>query len=151
MCIHYNLRPKNFSSGLILLAELAEEYWRDLAAVPASWDPASSIQPVWVCVYIQHQVIKPFCSLENVSSCKKKKLRRRMLKTMEKKSIFIFTGRILLLFCSASSVCKIAIALYRLLFRKIYLWIHDVSKRKCFCLTKRTISFIRISLLTTFR
>ena len=25
------------------------------------------------CVHIQHQLIKPFCSLENVSSCKKKK------------------------------------------------------------------------------
>jgi hypothetical protein len=67
------------------------------------------IAMVWC---IQHQVIKPFCSLENVSSCKKKKQRRRMLKTMEKNPIFVFTGRILLLFCSGSSVCKIDITLY---------------------------------------
>jgi hypothetical protein len=57
-------------------------------------------------------VTKPFCFLENVSSCKKNKQRRRMFKTMEKKHIFIFTGRILLLFCSAGSVCKIDITLY---------------------------------------
>jgi hypothetical protein len=31
---------------------------------------------------------------------------------MEKKPIFIFTGRILLLFWSASSVCKVDITLY---------------------------------------
>jgi hypothetical protein len=40
------------------------------------------------------------------------KQRRRMFETMEKKPIFIFTGRILLLCCSAGSVCKIDIKLY---------------------------------------
>ena len=63
---------------------------------------------------------KPFCSLENVSSCKKKKQRRRMFKTMEKKPIFIFTGRILLLCCSAGSVCKIDITLYIISFLEKY-------------------------------
>ncbi len=43
---------------------------------------------VSVCMCIQHQLIKPFCSLENVSSCKKKKKRRRMLKTREKSLSF---------------------------------------------------------------
>jgi hypothetical protein len=84
--------PKIFSSGLILLAELAEEYRRDLAAVPASWEPGTLPVATSLCEYvcIQHQMIKPFCSLENVSSCKKKKQRRRMLKTMEKrKSLFL--------------------------------------------------------------
>jgi hypothetical protein len=50
------------------------------------------------------------------ATCNKKKQRRRMLKTMEKKPIFIFTDRILLLFCSASSVCKVDITLYILFF-----------------------------------
>jgi hypothetical protein len=45
------------------------------------------------------------------AACKKKK-QRRMLKTMEKKPIFILTDRILLLFCSASFVCKVDITLY---------------------------------------
>jgi hypothetical protein len=63
------------------------------------------------------------CSLENVSSCKKKKQRRRMLITMEKKPIFIFTGRILLLLCSASSVCKIDITLYIVFFLEITAWL----------------------------
>jgi hypothetical protein len=41
--------------------------------------------------------------------------RKKEKKNVEKngeKPIFIFTGRILLLFCSASSVCKIDITLY---------------------------------------
>jgi hypothetical protein len=50
------------------------------------------------------------------ATCNKKKQRRRMLKTMEKKPIFIFTDRILLLFCSQSSVCKVDITLYILSF-----------------------------------
>jgi hypothetical protein len=61
-----------------------------------------------------------FCSLENVSSCKKKKQRRRMFETMEKKPIFIFTGRILLLCCLAGSVCKIDITLYIISFLEKY-------------------------------
>jgi hypothetical protein len=36
------------------------------------------------------------------------------------KPIFIFTGRILLLFCSASSVCKIDITLYIISFLEKY-------------------------------
>jgi hypothetical protein len=40
-----------------------------------------------------------------------------------KKPIFIFTGRILLLFCSASSVCKIDITLYIVSFLEITAWL----------------------------
>jgi hypothetical protein len=54
------------------------------------------------------------------ATCNKKKQRRRMLKTMEKKPIFIFTDRILLLFCSQSSVCKIDITLYIISFLEKY-------------------------------
>jgi hypothetical protein len=65
-------------------------------------------------VCVQHQVIKPFCSLENVSFCnlQEEKTEKKNVETMEKKPIFIFTDRILLLFCSASSVCKVDIKLY---------------------------------------
>jgi hypothetical protein len=44
------------------------------------------------------------------------------------KPIFIFTGRILLLFCSASSVCKVDITLYIVSFLEITAWLcHRLS------------------------
>jgi hypothetical protein len=82
------LRPNFFSSGRFFLAELAQESWQDLAAVP--YGSQLEIDCVSECVHIQHQLIKPFCSLENVSSCKMKKKRRRMLKKKEKSlSLFL--------------------------------------------------------------
>jgi hypothetical protein len=94
-----------------LLAELAEEYWRDLSAVPASLDPASSNQPVWVCVYTAsgHQalLLSRKCQL-----LQEEKTEKKNVENNGEKPIFIFTGRILLLFCTASFVCKIDITLY---------------------------------------
>jgi hypothetical protein len=40
------------------------------------------------------------------------KTEKKNVENNGEKPIFIFTGRILLLFCSASSVCKIDITLY---------------------------------------
>jgi hypothetical protein len=65
-------------------------------------------------------VTKPFCSLENVSSCKKKKREEECVENQGEKHIFIFTGRILLLFCPAGSVCKIDITLYIISFLEKY-------------------------------
>jgi hypothetical protein len=43
------LRPNFFSSGRILLAELAQESWRDLAAVDTSsvaWEPSNCVHVI---------------------------------------------------------------------------------------------------------
>ena len=90
-----------------------------------SWQHCGSLQqPVATrlceCVHIQHQLIKPFCSLENVSSCKKKKREEECVENQGEKHIFIFTGRILLLCCLAGSVCKIDITLYIISFLEKY-------------------------------
>jgi hypothetical protein len=111
-CVHFNVYTLQFAAktfspaGLILLAELAEEHWQDFAAVPASWDPASSNQPVWVCVYTasgdQALLLSRKCQLLQ----EEEKAEKKNVENTGEKPIFIFTGRILLLLCSASSVCK---------------------------------------------
>jgi hypothetical protein len=57
--------------------------------------------------------------------------RRKKEKNVEnngEKPIFIFTGRILLLFCPAGSVCKVDITLYIVSFLEITAWLcHRLS------------------------
>jgi hypothetical protein len=78
--IHYDWSLFS-SSGLILLAELAEEHWRDLAALPATGNQ-----------YVQHLVkaVEAFllsrkCELLTIRTNRKE----RILNTMEKKPKFI--------------------------------------------------------------
>ncbi len=48
-----SLRPNFFSSGRIFLAELAQESWRDLAAVARKWPGATAGQGVSIHVLMQ--------------------------------------------------------------------------------------------------
>jgi hypothetical protein len=78
--IHYNC-SLFFSSGLILLAELAEENWRDLAALPATG--SQCVQHLVKAV--EALLLSRKCELLTIRTNRKE----RILNTMEKKAKFI--------------------------------------------------------------
>ncbi len=63
-----------------------------------------------------------------MSAPARRKKEKKNVENIGEKPIFIFTGRILLLFCSASSVCKVDITLYIVSFLEITAWLcHRLS------------------------
>jgi hypothetical protein len=102
--IHYDC-SLFFSSNLILLAELAEEHWRDLAALLATGSQ---------CVQHLVKVLEALlfsrkCELLTIRTNRKE----RMLNwRLWRKSQHLFYRQNLAVICSASSVCKIGVKLY---------------------------------------
>jgi hypothetical protein len=63
-----------------------------------------------------------------MSAPARRKKEKKNVENNGEKPFFIFTGRILLLFCSASSVCKVDITLYIVSFLEITAWLcHRLS------------------------
>ncbi len=114
MFIHYNLRPENFLQRTNFVGWAGRRVLagpRSSAGQLGAWYPASSNQPVWVCVYTASGDQALLLS-RKWQLLQEEKTEKKNVENNGEKPIFIFTGRILLLFCSASSVCKKDITLY---------------------------------------